>query len=204
MTIERELKFQVDDPEALSSAAVREAFEGTGLRVEDAGTLRHADRYYDDPRLSLSRAGIALRRRIGGGKVVATFKTRGQVVGALHVREEIELPMEGRDWPEPIRDRVSRFADVPALKGRFELETERRRFVVQAEAGPVAEVSVDRVEASRPTGGRSVRFAEVEIEDRGGGAAALERVADRLRTLAPLTASDLTKLERAQRLLLGA
>lgn len=204
MAVERELKFLVDDADALSADAIEAAFADGDLRVEPRGTLRHADRYYDDPRLSLSRSGVALRRRIGGGKIVATLKTRGQVTGALHLREEVELPMEGREWPERIRERVARHADVSALKGRFELETVRERFRVIGPEGELAEISIDRVTATRPTGGRSVSFDEVEIEDVGGGETALERIAARLQAVTVLEPSAETKLERARRLLLGA
>lgn len=204
MPTELELKFTIDAERTPSDDAVVGAFEATELRIEARGTLAHADRYYDDPRLSLSRAGVALRRRIGGGRIVATLKTRGRVAGGLHEREEVELPMEGRAWPDPIRDRVARITDPEALKGRFELETARRRFVVHGPDGELAELSIDRVEASRPTGGRSVTFAEVEVEDRGGGAAALERIAARLAGVVELHPSEETKLEKARRLLLGA
>ena len=204
MPTERELKFTVDVERAPSDDALLAAFEGAAMRLEARGTLTHADRYYDDPRLSLSRSGVALRRRIGGGRILATLKTHGRVVGALHEREEIELPMEGRAWPDPIRDRVARITDPEALKGRFELETARRRFMVHGPEGELAELSIDQVEASRPTGGRSVRFAEIEIEDRGGGTASLERIAARLAEFVDLRPSDETKLEKARRLLLGA
>lgn len=203
MATELELKFSLDVDAIPTEPTLIDAFAGTEFRVEAKGIVSHADRYYDDPRLSLARAGVALRRRIGGGKIVATYKTRGQVVGSMHLRDEIELPMEGREWPDPIRDRVARFADVAALKGRFELETERHRFLVSEHEAVVAEVSVDHVEASRPTGGRTVQFAEVEIEDRGGGSATLQRIAERLGSIASLTPSDATKLERAQRMLVS-
>lgn len=204
MTTELELKFSIDGDRAPTDETVAGAFEGTELRIEPRGRLAHADRYYDDPRLGLSRAGVALRRRIGGGRIVATLKTRGRVIGALHEREEVEFPMEGRAWPEPILDRVSAITDPEALKGRFELETERRRFVVHGPDGTLAEVSIDQVDASRPTGGRTVSFAEIEVEDRGGGPVALERIAARLADVVELRPSDETKLEKARRLLLGA
>ena len=204
MPTERELKYTIRDPSALDDAVLQAAFAETELRIEALGTVRHADRYYDDPRLSLGRAGLAVRRRIGGGRIVATLKSQGRVTGALHERGELELPMEGREWPGPIRDRLARVADVQALKGRWELETERRRYRISGTEGELAELSVDRVEASRPTGGRTVRFAEVEIEDRGGGAAALHRIAEQIGGRAMLEPTAETKLERARRLLLAA
>jgi inorganic triphosphatase YgiF len=205
---EREMKFTIEDPAEFSAEALSAAFADTDLTLEPRPTVRHADRYYDDPRFSLSRAGVALRRRIGRGKIVATFKTRGQIRGAMHEREEIELPMTGREWPEVIHDRVSRITDPAALKGRFELETDRLSFMVvgseNAEGEPLelAEISIDRVEATRPTGGRSVSFAELEIEDFGGGPELLQRIAERIGRFAPLRPGVETKLERARRLLM--
>lgn len=209
MPTELEMKYSLPDAGSPSADDLAEAFAGTDLAIEPRPTVRHADRYYDDPRLSLSRAGVALRRRIGGGKVVATLKTRGRVLGAMHEREEIELPMEGREWPEAIHERISRITEPAALKGRFELETERLRFMVLGnpsagqERGELAEISVDRVEATRPTGGRSVAFRELEIEDCGGGPEALERIAARIGTVVALRPSAETKLERARRMLMS-
>lgn len=205
MGTEREMKFTIDDDAAFAAEALAAAFSDTDLRLEPQPTVRHADRYYDDPRFSLSRAGVALRRRIGGGEIVATFKTRGQIRGAMHEREEIELPMTGRDWPSVIHDRVSQITDPAALKGRFELETDRRSYLIVADENPetgLAEISIDRVEATRPTGGRSVSFAELEIEDMGGGPDMLERIAERVARVGPLRPSGETKLERARRLLM--
>lgn len=204
MATERELKFLID-PDALpGDEAVAGAFRARGIDVERVSDRRHTDRYYDDPRLSLARAGVALRRRIGGGRIVAALKTRGLVRGALHERDELESPMEGREWPNPILDRLVGLADPAALKGRWELETVRRRYVVRRGDRVLAEITFDVVEASRPTGGRTVRFAELEVEDRGGGEEALYEVAEALQAVLPLTPSAESKLERARRMLMGA
>ena len=63
-------------------------------------------------------------------------------------------------------------------------------------------LSFDAVEAWRPQRERSVRFNEVEIEARGGTTEhELFAIAELLEQLLPLTASDMSKLERAQSLL---
>lgn len=207
MSIERELKFLVQEGSPVlheeGVTRLRDALAAAGFATVDQGTVQIADRYYDDPRLSLSRAGLALRRRIGEGRIVATLKTRGETRGAMHVRDELELPMEGRDWPAPILERVSAAADPGGLKGRFELETVRRRVLVTRGSADVALLAIDRVAATRPTGGRSVAFTEVEVEDLGGGDEALERVRRALESVVELEPSDLTKLERARSMLMG-
>jgi inorganic triphosphatase YgiF len=99
MPLEQELKFSlIDDiprPDELQTI-----FKQAGLEIVSQGTQKHFDVYFDDPKESLRKAGIALRKRRSANKMVATLKTNATVSGELHKREETELEMLGNTWPD--------------------------------------------------------------------------------------------------------
>ena len=200
---ERELKFSSQLDRDPNESELAGALEAAGFVLGPATRIHNKDRYFDDARLSLSRAGLALRRRMSEGEVVATLKTRGQIVGALHDREEIELPMEGHAWPKPIRDRVETLTELGMIKTHTVIETERLRYAVLEGGRPVAILAFDSVTARTPQGERSVGFSEVEIEAHGPTeAGTLERIAQAVDRIVPLTANSSTKLERVRQLLM--
>ncbi len=230
MATETELKFSLTTDAVPDSAELTPAFEAVGLAL---GAVRHRvlkDRYYDDARLSLARAGLALRRRMADGALLATLKSLGSVAGPLHRREEIELPVPDDaaawdPWPPEIAERVRTVTDPRALRSTFELTTERTTLEVRQDGRAVATVAFDDVAARRPAAERSVHWNELEIEsaddgsddgagavsDAGSGAGAvavaeiLARAAEAVGTVVALVPSSHTKLERARALLmLGA
>ena len=215
MATETELKFSLVDEQVPAAEELAAALEAHGFSVAAASTTVHKDRYYDDPRLSLARAGYALRRRMADGELLATLKTLGSVEGALHRRDELELPIEGgadpwNPWPEPIAERLRVVTDVRSLRGTFELTTERTSFPLHEHGRTVAVASFDDVAARRPSAERSVHWNELEIEsaaDLGPDAAeaVLSRAAEGVAALLALVPTSHTKLERARALLmLGA
>jgi inorganic triphosphatase YgiF len=200
---ERELKFSTPGPLPVSEKELADALAREGFELGPPATVQNKDRYFDDARLSLSRAGLALRRRMSEGAMLATLKTRGSVEGALHDREEIELPMEGREWPKQILDRVATVAVPGLLQPHTLIETRRLRYAVLREGRPVAVLAFDQVTARSQHGERSVGFDEVEIEAHGHvDGQTLERIATAVGELVPLTASAVTKLERVRQLLM--
>lgn len=205
---ELELKFSRMEGHVPSGAELDAAFADTGL---EPGPLRRAtnvDRYYDDARLSLSRVGYALRTRMAEGAMLATLKTLGTVEGALHRRDELELPVpEGATaadpWPPEIADRVRMATDPRTLVRAVELTTERATFEVRHEGRTVATVAFDEVEAKLPNSERTAHWSELEIE--GEDEATLHCVSAALEGLLTLVPASQTKLERARAvLLLGA
>lgn len=199
---ELELKFSLAEEQVPSSAALRGAFAEADYEVGQPQVIRQHDCYYDDARLSLARDGLALRRRLTDGQLLATVKARGRVAGPLHLREELELPIEDKPWPDPISLRVSAVTDPGSLRRQIEIETVRVLHTLSRQGAARALLSFDAVEARRPQRERSVRFNEVEIEARGDTTEnELFAIAELLERFLPLTASDMSKLERAQSLL---
>jgi inorganic triphosphatase YgiF len=221
MPTETELKFSLTSDEVPSPTELAAGFEAVGLRL---GPVRHTvvkDRYYDDARLSLARAGLALRRRMADGELLATLKTLGDIDGALHRRDELELPLaEDADpwnpWPDEIAERLRVVTDPRSLRGTIELTTSRTVVDVREGERTIAVASFDDVEARRGSDARTAHWNELEIESPQGGddeaatavdeaQVALERAADGFRALLSLVPASSTKLERARALLmLGA
>ncbi|MEX2541139.1 MAG: CYTH domain-containing protein [Trueperaceae bacterium] len=203
MSSERELKFSTAGNGTPNEVELGQALGRAGFELGPAARIRNKDRYFDDARLSLSRAGIALRRRMSEGRMLATLKTRGRIEGALHDREEIELPMEGQEWPRPILDRIAMATAPGLLQPHTVVETERLRYAVLQDGRPVAQLAFDNVSARAQQGERSVGFDEVEIEAHGNTSAeTLERIAGAVGELMPLTANTSSKLERVRQLLM--
>lgn len=215
MGTETELKFslveeRVPEPEELAAPLA-----AVGLALGTPSATVNQDRYYDDARMSLARAGYALRRRMADGALLATLKTLGAVEGALHRREEIEAPIEaGADpwnpWPAPIAERLVMVTDPRSLNGTFELTTERAQLPLLEGTRTVAVASVDAVAARRPNAERSVHWNELEIEASADLAPeeaedVLRRAQEAFETILALVPTSHTKLERARALLmLGA
>lgn len=200
---ELELKFSTPSEGPPSEDELRSALAAGGFELGPPLQVENKDRYFDDPRLSLSRAGLALRRRMSEGKMLATLKTRGTVDGALHDRDEIELPMEGQEWPRQILDRIVRVTSPSLLQPHTTVETERLRYGILREGRLVALLAFDSVSARSQRGERSVGFEEVEIEahgrtDRG----TLDLIAAAVAEVVPLSANSASKLERVRELLL--
>lgn len=215
MATETELKFSLMDDHVPSAAELESALAAVGLRSEAAQRTVHKDSYYDDPRLSLARAGLALRRRMADGELRATLKTLGSVEGALHQRDEVELPIAAdadprTPWPEAIAERLRTVTDVRSLRATFELTTERVLFPLRDDTRTVAVASFDDVAARRPNGERSVHWNELEIESSAdlepdATRAALARAEQGFGAVLTLVPTSHTKLERARALLmLGA
>lgn len=200
--LERELKFSVmDDP---PSPGELEAISQDGpFRFVEAGVSLHADRYFDDPAGSLATAGLSLRqRRRSGEQTLATVKSLGQTHGALHLREELEVPMVGEDWPMAIARRLTAHVALYQLRPLLDLETLRSDYHVLHQGRPVALLSFDRVSARSPGSEREALFGEVEIEARvGTDEQLLLEAAELVGTLVRLNPSGVSKLERAEALL---
>ncbi len=199
--LEIELKYRMTDVatgERLIAADDLAGFVAQGPAV----TVRNEDRYLDTPDGLLAAAGYAGRLRSDGTGTVITLKgLRGEDDGgAVHRREELEGPADpstgAAGWPASrARDAVLAIAGETALVDLVTIRQARHKRLYGRD-GAVVEVSVDDVEVV--AGGRSVeRFAELELELKGGDEGALDPLADLLSEVEELMPADTSKLERA-------
>lgn len=139
-----------------------------------AGARTLAAVYFDTPRFSLWRHGIALRLRHEQGAWVQGVKCGGAVQAGLHRRSEIEHPA-GHPVPDfsllgddPIRELVSRAVGKATLVPLFRVEVERTTHLVSPFPGTSIEVSLDR--GAIFAGEARVPVCEVELELKEGPA----------------------------------
>lgn len=188
------------------AAELAKALSQHHFQIDTASFIRQRDRYYDTATQALRQAGLALRKRSVNGQTLATLKTQGQVTGASHIRDELELPMVAASWPEAIVRQLTPHTPVEYLRTQLELVTERLNYPIIYKGEEIALLSFDTVRANYPGHDQQVTFCEVEIEARGdSGPLHLQAIAGALTAILPLTPSSSNKLERAAALLsLGA
>jgi hypothetical protein len=111
--------------------------------------------------------------------------------------------MRGDDWPVPVARRLAEHVALWQLRPRVELTTERTSYQVVHDGRPVAVLAFDEVRARLPGGEREALFGEAEFEATGDvDDAVLEGAARVVEQVVRLTPSGVTKLQRAEALLL--
>jgi triphosphatase len=188
---EIELKFLLDQAAVDAVLAALPAVEAPTVKSLVAT-------YYDTADQSLSKAGFGLRVRRSGKVRTQTLKS---AAGADGGRDEWEWLVK-TDTPD-----LALLLDTPApvtaetmLEPQFTVRSKRTIRLVE-EAGAWIELVVDDAEVS--AGDRSEAFLELELELKSGPAEALFSLARRLREVAPLRTSFVTKAERGYRLAAG-
>lgn len=229
MATERELKFSTTDDHVPGTLELELALAGSGLSVGPGRVSRHVDLYHDvDGRLGGAGMALRLRRSSAGARV--TLKADAQVLGGaagnLHRRSELEVVIEDPPteagcravaWPELVLAALPPGLAVERLAPVAELHIRRVAFLISSapggspEAPPFAELAFDEVTCMAPgtrTPGTSAQFHEVELEWLGGeeepdsaAMANLAAVAEAVGSVVTLTASPVSKLDRALALL---
>lgn len=139
-------------------------------KIEEKGTCETVimnATYFDTSDMDLSKNDMAYRVRKEGDKLVASLKWGGGSEGALHKREEINVPVMDIK-PNPvifeacdIGDDLLSVLDGKELRAVLEMRVERRRFRVDTE-NTILEISVDQGEIITDNGTEPI--CEVEIE----------------------------------------
>ena len=164
--MEIELKYAIDNNEIAA-----QIWEDEDLKkVEEPGTretvIMNAT-YFDTEDLALSKNDMAYRVRKEGDRLVASLKWGGGSDGALHKREEINIPVMDTKPNPVIFEACDIGEDLLAILGGKELRAvlemhiERRRFRIDAES-TILEISVDNGQIVTINGNEPV--CEVEIE----------------------------------------
>lgn len=201
--MEREAKYRITKP---VKAKRIEALDLAPYALDARITHDLRDTVLDTAGRALARGRHTLRVRRDGGQTLLTLKAPGQVDGAIHSREEIEVPIaaELRDtperWPEPIAGPLRALVGDEPLAPLFQVRNRRRSWNVLRDGRRVAEIALDRgrIEA----GGRHVAFHELEIELKDdGGDEDLAAIVDRLLAALPLEPEPASKSARGMALL---
>lgn len=205
--MEMEMKYGIKDKETAESIWDDEYL----LSIEEADTREKVlmkAAYFDTEDFVLSKNDIALRVRMEGSRIVATLKWKGKNEGGLHIREEINVPVDDEAcfiMPDPQIFKESEIGqDVIALIGFKKLhsimETNfvRSRFRVDNGNG-IMEVSLDNGKIITDNGTSPI--CELEIELFSGEQEALESVTNTIADKYSLEPEERSKYARGLELL---
>ncbi len=158
--------------------------------------------YYDTPDSALKERGLTLRVRDQGGHFTQTVKEGDLASGDLLSRGEWEDAVtESRPDPDAAQSGL-RLPDGAAadLRPFFVTEVTRTIFAIEPLAGTAIEAAIDEGEIRAVATGRAEPISEVELELKGGNAAALYDLAAQLLEVAPLRIETRSKSERGYHL----
>ena len=150
------------------------------LEEEESRTEMCFDaRYFDTPDWDLSKNGVAYRVRKEGGRWVAALKWKGSTEGALHVREEINVPVID-EKPDPevfleceFGEKLMEIIGSKQLYCLLETKFHRKQFRIDTGTG-LFELAVDDGWIITPYG--EEKISEVEIELFSGETEELEQL----------------------------
>jgi inorganic triphosphatase YgiF len=158
--------------------------------------------YYDTPDAALKQRGLTLRVRDQGGHFLQTVKEGDLASGDLLSRGEWEDAV-AEDRPDPRAAQSGRRLPEGAtadLRPFFVTEVTRTIFAIEPVQGTTIEAAVDEGEIRAIANDRAEPIGEVELELKGGAAAALYDLAAKLLEVAPLRIETRSKSERGYRL----
>ncbi|MBE6033120.1 CYTH domain-containing protein [Aminipila sp.] len=180
--MEIEMKYGIEDKETAASIWDDEYL----LSIEESDTrekILMKAAYFDTEDFILSKNDIALRVRKEGARTVATLKWKGKNEGGLHIREEINVPVDDENYfllPDPqifkeseIGQEVIALLGFKKLHSIMETNFVRNRFRIDNGSG-IMEVSLDDGEIVTPKG--TAPICELEVELFSGEQEALEDV----------------------------
>lgn len=178
---EIELKFLVADGGLDAALAAAPAGD------DEVRTLRSI--YFDTPDGALAAAGLSLRLRHDGRRIVQTVK-RGKGMS----REEHEAEVQALDPSWPV---LAEALGAVMVEPVSEVRISRRQRLVRY-AGAEIEIAADVGEVE--AGGRTEAFTELELELKSGPEAALHALVVELSKSVALTPSSVSKSDRGRNL----
>lgn len=155
-TVEVERKYDVEDATSLPD------WQGIpGVDAVSAGEARVLDaRYFDTDQRTLSRSGVALRRRTGGPDEGWHVKGPREGDGRL----ELGWPLGEVDaLPDAVAAAIARWTTEP-LSPLARIENDRTAYLLTGPAGVVAEFVDDRVRATDLRADVQRQWREWEME----------------------------------------
>ena len=165
--MEIELKYTIPDSGTADLIWENELFKD----AEEEGSrevLNIDARYFDTDGFDLARNEVAYRVRREGDRLVAALKWKGHTEDGLHVREEINVPVED-DFPDldvfresSVGCEVGELAEGKELRCVLQTACTRRRFRIDTGTG-LFEFSVDSGEIVTEYGVQPINEVEIEL-----------------------------------------
>lgn len=170
--------------------------------MEEAGSREEIyldARYFDTDDCDLAKNEIAYRIRREGERIVAALKWKGHSEGALHVREEINVPVMSDEADvsvfneSEIGRELTNIIGGKQVKCFLETKFHRRRFRIDTGTG-IFELSVDTGRIVTDYGEEPI--SEVEIELFSGEKEELLELGERLQNKYQLETEEISKYAR--------
>ena len=170
--------------------------------MEEAGSREEIyldARYFDTDDCDLAKNEIAYRIRREGERIVAALKWKGHSEGALHVREEINVPVMSDEADisvfneSEIGRELTNIIGGKQVKCFLETKFHRRRFRIDTGTG-IFELSVDTGLIVTDYGEEPI--SEVEIELFSGEKEELLELGERLQNKYQLETEEISKYAR--------
>lgn len=201
--MEIELKYNIPSAEVARLIWDNEMFKES----EEAGSreeLYFDAKYFDTENCDLAKNDIAYRVRLEDGNYVAALKWRGHSEDGLHVREEINVPVDS-DAADPsvfreskVGSQVMELIEDKNLHCFLETTVNRKRFRIDTGKG-IYEFSIDSGEIVTKYG--SCPIEEVEVELFSGETEELLEIGEKLRDKYGLTPENESKYARGIRII---
>ncbi len=165
--MEIELKYRIPDMQTavrIWNDELFSEFEEADSRME----IPLAAKYYDTEDCDLMNNRISYRIRREGERLIATLKWKGTNEDALHVREELTMPVKSEEPdPKPFKDseigeEVARLVEGKELHCILNTTILRKMFRIDTGEG-IFEVSVDSGTVSTSCGSEDILEVEIEL-----------------------------------------
>ncbi|MEG2323862.1 MAG: CYTH domain-containing protein [Anaerovoracaceae bacterium] len=165
--MEIELKYAID-----SKDVAQRIWEDVELmKMEEPGTRETVFMkaiYFDTEDYDLARNQMAYRVRVEGDKTIASLKWNGKIEGALHTREEINIPVTNTDAnpntfdESDIGEEMVRILNGKSVHNIIEMTITRRRFRIDTQKS-IFEISIDGGEINTAKGATPICEVEAEM-----------------------------------------
>ena len=168
-------------------------------RVLDESETALGNTYFDTPEQYFSLNQMGFRVRVKNHRYEMTLKTKGEIVGGLHIRPEYNLPLEN-EKPD-FKRLVSHFnlqiggSDqiAEALIPTFSTDFIRHQWLIEINQSQI-EVVLDQGEVKNPFG--SEKICELEFELKIGTLADIFQLIEQMPKLDGMWLSSLSKAQR--------
>ena len=194
MENEIELKIMLDEQ---NIAPVSEWLVKQHILDERETTLGNT--YFDTPEQYFAQNQMGFRVRVKNHRYEMTLKTKGEIVGGLHIRPEYNLPLENEkpDFKRLVSDfnlQIEQAEQISAnLQSTFSTDFLRHQWLIQFNQSQI-EVVLDQGEVKNPFG--SEKICELEFELKIGTLADIFQLIEQMPKLDGMWLSSLSKAQR--------